>query len=279
MASIVLAENEKGRLVFDGNELAIESKIDDPPALRLAAPGLNSCGKISWNRLRSDGGHEELVILQGKTDERERDGQGRLGAEVTLHQRNPNVANADAAMQRTFAQSWDSKEIGGIYGGAPGVPPDPGNPPPATNPSELRDGPYLVVKQGDGNLVVYLEATMQPLWDKFSYEAGAGVPPGPTDPPPTQPPSTADHSVQRSAVLFNEMQHQVQNETGQWVDEAEDENGRPDHVAASIECVEQDPWRSQVDPLYAMIFGINGNLAGSYKEQYLRRGAPTDPDI
>lgn len=56
--------------------------------------------------------------------------------------------------------------------------------------TEIRsaDGRYLAVAQDDQNLVVYLAATMTPLWDRKSYEAGLGVPaPQPPNPKPPTP--------------------------------------------------------------------------------------------
>jgi hypothetical protein len=55
--------------------------------------------------------------------------------------------------------------------------------------NELRAGRYVVVDQDDGNLVVYLADTMQPAWDKFSFEAGA--PPHDMVDPRSEPPGSA----------------------------------------------------------------------------------------
>jgi hypothetical protein len=66
---------EYGFVEFAGNEQTIASTIDDPPKVRLAAPRFGrsvTVGGLTFSRLRSDGKQEELVIIQGKQDERVR---------------------------------------------------------------------------------------------------------------------------------------------------------------------------------------------------------------
>ena len=51
-----------GRIEFGLNEMSIISTVDDPPKIRLAAPG--GCpGAISFNYLRPDGKQEELGMI------------------------------------------------------------------------------------------------------------------------------------------------------------------------------------------------------------------------
>ena len=54
------------------NEVLIVSTVDDPPKVRMAAPFGGGLGALSYNRLRQDGRLEEVVLLQGKVDERYR---------------------------------------------------------------------------------------------------------------------------------------------------------------------------------------------------------------
>jgi hypothetical protein len=61
--------NERGRADVAGNELMVDSTIDDPPKQRLASPGRGSYGCLSGNRLRDDGGQDEKVLLILKPDE------------------------------------------------------------------------------------------------------------------------------------------------------------------------------------------------------------------
>ena len=65
-----LIDTPIGYLDFDGNELTVGSKIDDPPKIRMTnpAPG-GSYGCISGNRTRADGSQLEKVLLILKPDD------------------------------------------------------------------------------------------------------------------------------------------------------------------------------------------------------------------
>lgn len=86
-----------GRVEIEGNEVSILSTVEDPPAVRLAALSGGSLGKWSFNRLRPDGQQEELVLLQGKVDERTPD---TLSGELTLHIRADDPTLSDDAQMR-----------------------------------------------------------------------------------------------------------------------------------------------------------------------------------
>ena len=86
-----------GRIEFDNNEVSIISTVPDPPAVRLAAVAGGGLGKLSWSRLRADGRQEEVVLLQGKIDERF---PGSLTGEVTLHIRKDDPALSDDQQMR-----------------------------------------------------------------------------------------------------------------------------------------------------------------------------------
>lgn len=84
---------------FTNNELLLVSTVPDPPKVYMGAQGGGSMGALSFGRLRSDGRLEEMVLLQGKQDERYR-GTDRLTGELTIHVRDHNPAlNDDAQMK------------------------------------------------------------------------------------------------------------------------------------------------------------------------------------
>lgn len=66
---MIIAENDIGFLLFDGNELTVGSKIGDPPKLRLTSP-INSDGGgggcVSYNASRQAGvvcdGHQRWTV-------------------------------------------------------------------------------------------------------------------------------------------------------------------------------------------------------------------------
>lgn len=92
-----------GYMEFGPNEMSIISTVPDPPGIRLASPMMqdsngqpsNSLGKISFNRLRSDGVQEEVIIIQGKVAG-DRFGEDTLIGELRVDVRGPG--DNDAAM-------------------------------------------------------------------------------------------------------------------------------------------------------------------------------------
>lgn len=89
----ILSENERGYLGFDGNELIIGSKIDDPPKVRLTSPLYptgGGGGAISFNYSREIGvvcdGHQQDEVAMIRVEQAE-DVRGQLGnrkAELNL---------------------------------------------------------------------------------------------------------------------------------------------------------------------------------------------------
>lgn len=80
----------RGRLIFDGNELSVESTIDDPPKLRLASVG-NALGAVTFNILTSPVGggqsyQKELIHLRGSRSVDEPSGLGGQ-FEIWMHER------------------------------------------------------------------------------------------------------------------------------------------------------------------------------------------------
>ena len=76
-----------GYVLFVGNEVIIRSTVNDPPKVRLEA-ARGSLGGVSFNMIRPDGKAEEVVLLQGKQDERSRNCSNRApiySGEMTIH--------------------------------------------------------------------------------------------------------------------------------------------------------------------------------------------------
>jgi hypothetical protein len=90
---------------FGDNEILIVSNIPDPPKIRQACP-FGSIGAWSFCMLREDGYPEELVLFQGKLDERERH-TGRKAGECTMHILAPEGASEDARMVRIYEMRHD----------------------------------------------------------------------------------------------------------------------------------------------------------------------------
>jgi hypothetical protein len=178
----MLAENDRGWVALDGNELIVGSKLGDPPKVRLTSP-VNADGGgggvLSFNVSRQEGvvcdGHQQDEIAMVRVEQAE-DVRGQVGN----HKAELNLLLADGSgvgdVVKPFACVWNAvtrlmPQFAGalrsaVIGGVVPVTPD-------THTAELlsRDGKFLFVLQGDGNEVVYLRSTMQPLWDRLSWEA------------------------------------------------------------------------------------------------------------
>lgn len=74
-----------GYIKYTLNEVEIVSTVEDPPGVRLGAMAGGSLGKISGNRVRADGTHDEVAMIQLKIDERFRPPEaGGIGTEWGL---------------------------------------------------------------------------------------------------------------------------------------------------------------------------------------------------
>lgn len=85
-----------GRLRFAGNELSIESRVDDPSKLRLASPHGNQSA-ISFNDisdLTMPDRHEEFALIAGSLSE---DDKASLGGQLKISVRKKN-SKGDSAM-------------------------------------------------------------------------------------------------------------------------------------------------------------------------------------
>lgn len=152
-------EMSQGYVEYGLNELSIVATVADPPAVRLAARSGGGLGKISFNRLRPDGLHEEVVLLQGKLDERT---PNMLAGEVTLHLRRPGV-DGDGAMVAVATLRHDGVTFHVPVNGASSA---------AGGSSSIvsDDNHYVCQMQGDGNLVVCKDGV--PTWSIFTGRIG-----------------------------------------------------------------------------------------------------------
>ena len=106
---MTLAETNWGYVVFETNELSIVSTVEDPPKVRFASPAGLSLGAFSFNRLRSDGRQQEMILFQGKQDERSRhfppSDPRTYAGEFTLHIN--NGGDQDGNMKRILEARSD----------------------------------------------------------------------------------------------------------------------------------------------------------------------------
>ena len=100
-------DNPTGEMSFGGNELLVDSKVDDPSALRLGAPiTQRGLGKIGFDVLLPNGTRNEVVLIQGKqTGEGVPD--GRRGGEFYLGVAKPNMGTTDDAMHDALVVTYD----------------------------------------------------------------------------------------------------------------------------------------------------------------------------
>ena len=166
-----LADNNEGRVSVAGNELKVESKINDPAAVRVGAPDTqNSVGKYSFDALVGSS-RDELVMFQGKqTTYGSRPGGVWWGGV-----KRPNFGvGDDAAMFNWVEVSYNE----GVRFHLPVYAPN------LTGGGSMSDhlsaGSYGLYTQTDGNLVIYerIGETQCPRWAitwiGSSYRNGTG---------------------------------------------------------------------------------------------------------
>ncbi len=123
-----LANPQEGVLAFGGastqNELTVDSKIEDPSAVRLGAPAGSALGKISGDVLVLGSRQEKTLIILKSDSVR--------GGYYEFYCQRPNT-NDDANMVRVMRLSLSGLELF--------VP--------------IRQGQFALQLQDDGNFVVY----------------------------------------------------------------------------------------------------------------------------
>lgn len=149
----IIAESDIGYLLFDGNELTIGSKIDDPPKLRGTSkiyPHGGGGFAISANASLHDGvcdGHAqgEMAMLRWEQAEDVRGQVGNLKGEANF-MLNDGGGGEDANMQKPLAFVWNAitRTLLGLFGGG-------GRPDTMWAPQGLT----FTQQQDDGNFVTY----------------------------------------------------------------------------------------------------------------------------
>jgi hypothetical protein len=93
-----------GYVEFSNNEVSIISTVNDPPKVRMASAEGGSLGACSFGVLRTDGRQEEVILIQGKRDERWRND---LSGELTIHIRDHRIPGDDASMVKVMEMRAD----------------------------------------------------------------------------------------------------------------------------------------------------------------------------
>jgi hypothetical protein len=149
----VLADNERGRITVEGNEVLATSKIPDAAKFRVRAPRVpgesGGGGAISFDAQDDqDGRWKEVQLITGAMNGA-RGGEGKL---IVLAE----GGIIDDAHQRTIIE-WDSNKVEfkvpisapNLNGG--------GTSAPATDMLKSADGRMVLALQMDGNMVLYLD--------------------------------------------------------------------------------------------------------------------------
>lgn len=102
-----------GYVLFGNNEILVVSTVDDPPKIRCASRAGLSLGALSFGRELPNGSIVEMVLIQGKQDERTRDDPNNSAAEFTVHMNNGG-GSVDAAMVPILEARHDGVRIKGV---------------------------------------------------------------------------------------------------------------------------------------------------------------------
>lgn len=165
----ILAETDTGWIGFEGNELTIGSKVDDPPKLRLTAPCTDhggGGGVVSFNFSRNAGicdGHNQTEVGMIRVEQAEdvRGNSGNTKAELSFML---GDGSGIGDVQKPFAFVWNAitRFLIGVLGG----------------PSDTiwaPSGLYFTQQQADGNFVSYQvdrpfdkSATPVALWSAWT---------------------------------------------------------------------------------------------------------------
>lgn len=150
----IIAESDIGYIGFEGNELTIGSKIDDPAKVRLTAPMTEhggAGGVVSFNKSRQPGivcdGHqqEEMAMLRVEQAEDVRGQVGNLKAEFNFLV-NTGESGNDSAMVKPLAFVWNmvTRSLLSVFGGES-----------RTDTMWAPNGLSFTQQQNDGNFVTY----------------------------------------------------------------------------------------------------------------------------
>lgn len=168
-----------GVLAYGGNELNVDSKVDDPPGVRLGKPagGGEALGKISGDLLVSNSRKEKTLLIL-KHD-------AQIGGFYEFFAQTPGT-ESDAGMVRlltlttrgaTFHVPVNVGEIGQGVGRQSNI--------------YSADGRFHLHLQEDGNMVLYDKAQdNKPVWASNSVQPDVPwTPPAPPQPDPSPLPT------------------------------------------------------------------------------------------
>jgi hypothetical protein len=145
-----VGENDRGTVRIAGNELLIDSKVDDPGALRGGAPPTQtSLFKLSGDVLV--GGRREEVVLQQFKQTRD----GRRGGEFYLGLKAPGTGTTDEAMIDALTATVRDGFRFHLPISAPNLQQGEGAMIFGSWFMQSPNGHYRAYMQDDGNLVVY----------------------------------------------------------------------------------------------------------------------------
>lgn len=159
-----LAESDIGRLWWGGNELRVDSTIDDPSAVRGGAPTTQrGLVKLSGDVLVGADRRQEVVLVQFKQTG---DGvpDGRRGGEFYLGLAKPGFGTTDDAMHDALVVTYE----GGFRFNLPIYAPNLGG---GGGGDALVAGNFIFYQQGDGNVVSY-ELVQNVLCARWSIWTG-----------------------------------------------------------------------------------------------------------
>lgn len=180
----MIAENDRGWIALDGNEIIVGSKVFDPPKVRLTSP-VNADGGgggvLSFNISRQAGvvqdGHQQDEMAMIRVEQAE-DVRGQLGN----HKAELNIMLADGSgigdVVKPFAFVWNAvtaalpefvTAVAAVLGGH-GIGPSPSQPtsPPMTGSFDGAEfqgskGLFKYARQTDGHDVLY-NAAGEAIW-------------------------------------------------------------------------------------------------------------------
>lgn len=149
----IIAENDRGWVALDGNELIVGSKVDDPAKLRGTSPITEHGGggfAISFNMHRDFGravdghGQIEMGMIRCEQDEGVRGQIGNPKGEMNF-MLNDGGGGEDGNMRKPLAFVWNAitRSLLSLFGGA------------TSDTMWAPNGLSFTQQQDDGNFVTY----------------------------------------------------------------------------------------------------------------------------
>lgn len=147
----IIAESDIGWVGFEGNELTVGSKIDDPAKVRLTAPITEhggGGGVISFNYSpagRAVDGHQQTEVGMIRVEQAE-DVRGTSSTKAELNFMLADGGKEDSNMRKPLAFIWCAitKSLLSMFGGSA-----------PTDTMWAPSGLFFTQQQADGNFVTY----------------------------------------------------------------------------------------------------------------------------